>query len=163
MNPRSVIIVLTVISFFYAASVGSEDQKASRTFLDTLNSGKELIIANPDSARPSSGTKPAAVGNEAGDQIDGDNTLGEQREAGVVPSRFMVQVIASTSQQQVKQEKRNLAAKIKLPLSISYEAPYYKLFAGNAPQREEAENVLAQIKKLGYNDAWIVRTAATKR
>jgi hypothetical protein len=157
------LIALTVISFFYAAFAGSEDQKASRTFLDTLNSGKELIIANPDSAQPSSAAKPAAIGNDAGDQIDGDNTPGEQREAGVVPSRFMVQVLASTSLQQVKQEKRKLAAKIKLPLSISYEAPYYKLFAGNAPQRDEAENVLAQIKKLGYNDAWIVRTAATKR
>ena len=157
------VIALTVISFFYAASAGNEDRKPPLTFLDTLNSGKELIIANPDSARPSSGTKPADVAHEAGDQFDGDNTPVEQREAGVVPSRFMVQVLASTSQQQVKQEKRKLAAKIKLPFSISYEAPYYKLFAGNAPQREEAENVLAQIKKLGYNDAWIVRTAATKR
>jgi hypothetical protein len=157
------LIALTVISFVSAISAGSEDQKAPLTFLDSLNSGKELIVAIPDSARQSATLMPVSTGSGAEDQFDGGNAAMEQREAGVVPSRFMVQVLASTSQQQVTLEKRNLAAKIKLPLSISYEAPYYKLLAGNVSQRDEAENILAQIKKLGYNDAWIVRTAATKR
>jgi hypothetical protein len=163
MNQRTHSTALTIVSFFFVTFAGSEDQKAPRTFLDTLNSGKELVIATPESARQFSGTKSATAKNTASDQIDDENAMDVQHEAGVVPSRFMVQVLASTSQQQVKQEKRNLATKIKLPLSISYEAPYYKLFAGNAPQRDEAENMLAQIKKLGYNDAWIVRIAATKR
>jgi hypothetical protein len=157
------LITLTVISFFYAVSAGDEERKAPITFLDSLNSGKELIIASPATARESATTKPESAGSLTDDQIDNENAILEQREAGVVPSRFMVQVLASTSQQQIAQEKRNLAAKIKLPISVLYEAPYYKLLAGNVPQRDEAENVLAQIKKLGYNDAWIVRTAATKR
>jgi hypothetical protein len=37
------------------------------------------------------------------------------------------------------------------------------LFAGEFAQRGDAENYLAQVKKLGYNDAWISRKAASRK
>jgi hypothetical protein len=86
-----------------------------------------------------------------------------RQEAGVVPSRFKIQILAGPNEQQVKKEKNNLAPKIDLPLSVSFEAPYYKLFAGNFSQHSEAESWCAQLKDMGYNDAWIVRTATTQK
>jgi hypothetical protein len=163
MKPQTVVVALYVLSFFGVASAGDEDRKTPFTFLDTLNRGRELMIVHPDSFRQSVTAKAAASEYGGVSQTEGGELMLDTREAGVVPSRYMVQVLASTSQVQVKQEKKKLAAKIKLPLFISFESPYYKLLAGNASQRGEAENILAQIKQLGYNDAWIVRTALTKR
>ena len=163
MKLQTAISALIVLSFFFAAGARDKDRETRLTFLDTLNRGRELMIVNPDSFRQSTAVKTLAAGGGAAGRTGGSEFLLAPHEAGVVPSQYRVQVLASTSRTQVKQEKRKLAAKIKCPLSISYEAPYYKLFAGNVPQRFEAQNILAQIKKLGYNDAWIVRTAVTKR
>jgi hypothetical protein len=133
------------------------------TFLDTLNRGKELRFSAADSVSQSIETPPPVSISENDDNGATEVNSEVQREAGIVPSRFMVQVLAATSQQQVKVEKRNIAAKVKLPVSISYDVPYYKLYVGDFAVRADAENVLAQVKKLGYNDAWIVRVSTTNR
>ena len=52
---------------------------------------------------------------------------------------------------------------VDLPVTVVFEPPYYKLLAGDFAQRSEAENCCAQLKKIRYNDAWIVRTAAPQR
>lgn len=163
MHRRYGCAAFYVCLFVLAAAAGNEDKKTVLTFLDTLNNGRELRFGAADTVEKFARIAPAETGlAEAGD-APADVNAAERREAGVVPSRFVVQVLAATSQQQVKLEKRNVAAKIKLPLSISYDAPYYKLYIGDCRDRAEAENVLAQVKKSGYNDAWIVRLSAAKQ
>jgi hypothetical protein len=44
-----------------------------------------------------------------------------------------------------------------LPLYLDYEVPYYKLRVGDFSVREEAENMLPEIKAIGYRNAWVAR------
>jgi hypothetical protein len=157
---------LTVLVSFFALYAGEQEKKPVTTFLDTLNNGREVSLTGADFSAPSVAQKPAVQGNaaqQAADTLSGAITAGPKHEAGVVPSRFKIQILAGTQEQQVKKEKNVLAAKISLPVSVSFEAPYYKLFAGDFAQRIEAETWCAQLKNLGYNDVWIVRTAAAQK
>ncbi len=154
---RNIEILLLLFS---AAIAGEQEKKIPTTFLDTLNKGREVAISNADIIPQ---TVPVTVSVQApvpADTVSAVLPAVPKRDAGAVPSRFKIQILASTQEQQVKREKNALAAKTSLPISISFDVPYYKLFAGDFAQRGEAENYCTQFKKMGYNDAWIVRTAA---
>jgi hypothetical protein len=148
-----------------AAGTGAQGNPSAATFLDTLNKDREVALTDADfpSRQAAAPAVPQAVVVP--------NTVvpapvavpAPRQEAGVVPSRFKIQVLAGPNEQQVRQVKNNLAAKIDLPLSGSFEAPYYKLFAGDFSRHSEAESWCAQLKDMGYSDAWIVRTAASQK
>lgn len=153
------VIIFNVLSISLVAM--AEDKKAALTFLDTLNKGKELSISDADYApQTTAAAKPPVA---PADTVTTTAKPAPKTEAGVVVSYFRIQVLASTHQEQVKREKNTLTSKIDIPVSITFETPYYKLFAGEFTQRSEAENYLAQVKKLGYNDAWISRIAAAQK
>ena len=146
------------------------------TFLDTLNKGREVAISSADFSQQATVpvSLPALTQAPLHAELRADTASGQfpaeqKREAGVVPSHYKIQILAGTQEQQIKKEKTNLAMKINLekinnlPISISFETPYYKLFAGDFALRSEAENYCAHLKKIGYTDAWIVRTAVSQR
>jgi hypothetical protein len=163
MKPSiSGIFGLTVLASFFVLHAGEKEARLSLTFLDTLNKGREVSLTDADfSPQVVSSAVPQAV---APDTVTLPVTMAPRQEAGVVPSRFKIQILAGTQEQQVRNEKNNLAAKVgDLPLTVFFEAPYYKLFAGDFAQHSEAETWCAKIKDLGYKDAWIVRTAAQKQ
>jgi hypothetical protein len=163
----AVSIVLTVLSFSFAGDKAKNPPP--QTFLDTINKGREVGITNADYVPQAQIPAPPTVAAASVSvKTPAETTatvvkIEPKVEAGVVPSRFKIQILASTIQDQVKKEKNTLATKSELPLVISFEAPYYKLYAGDFTQRSDAESNLAQIKALGYKDAWIVRTAAQKK
>lgn len=150
------------VAVFFIGFAGDQENKPVMTFLDTLNKGREVSLTDADfPAQSVPAPVPQAVVPDASPVVV--PTVPKQ-EAGVVPSRFKVQILAGTQEQQVKNEKNNLAAKATgLPLSISFDAPYYKLFAGDFSQRSEAETWCVRLKDMGYKDAWIVRTASQKQ
>ena len=155
--------VFTAAVFFIGSSEAQQD-KPVPTFLDTLNKGREVSLSDADISPQV--TVPARAESKVviPDTVSALATsTAPRQEAGVVPSRFKIQILAGPDEQQVKKEKNNLAPKISLPLSVSFEAPYYKLFAGDFVGRSEAESWCAQLKDMGYNDAWIVRTAASQK
>ena len=163
---------LTALASVLALHAGEQEKKPMPTFLDTLNKGREMSLTGADFSAPPAAQTPATqaaavqgnAAQQAADTFSAAIMLGPKQEAGVVPSRFKIQILAGTQEQQVKKEKNNLAVKaVGLPLSVSFEAPYYKLFAGDFAQRSEAETWCAQLKTMGYNDAWIVRTAASQK
>ena len=160
LSQTSAAAVVGVLVFSFVIMAGNK--KTTLTFLDTINKGKELSISNADFIPPSAPAAAKAPDAPADSVAANAKTL-TNHEAGVVVSLFRIQVLASTHQDQVKREKVSLASKIDLPVSISFDSPYYKLFAGEFTQRSDAENFLAQVKKLGYNDAWISRTAASQK
>jgi hypothetical protein len=156
----AVTIGILLVAFF-TAGAGEREKKPVLTFLDTLNSGREVSISAADIVPRA--VQPATMSTASSDTGSSSSAAEPKREAGVVPSRFRIQVLASTQEQEVKKEKNTLAVKTTLPLSVIFDAPYYKLFAGDFLQRSEAESNCAQLKKNGYNDAWIVRTAAQQK
>jgi hypothetical protein len=157
LSPAGCIVFLAVVS----AYAGGEGSTVVATFLDTLNKGREVSLTDadffphvPQTAAPAAvlpDTVPAAVAEVP------------RPEAGVVPSRFSIQVLAGPNEQQIKKEKSTLAVKLSLPVSVVFEPPYYKLFVGEFSQHSEAENWCARLKDMGYTDAWIVRAAASRK
>ncbi|MCU0609331.1 MAG: SPOR domain-containing protein [Chitinispirillaceae bacterium] len=147
--------------FFFSATVllaGARNDRAPETILDTINKGREVAISAGDFA-PVVSNQESDAPEPAADPVP----AASNREAGVVPSRFKIQILAATSQEQVSKEKRLLAEKTELPLSLVFDSPYHKLFAGDFSLRSEAESALVQIKSLGYSDAWIVRMAKPRQ
>ena len=111
------------------------------TFLDTVNRGNELVLTDED------------FDKDEKTSLDVSNASN----AGVTP-RFRVQVFASNKIETVREQKKKLEKMIKEQVVIGYEAPYYKLYAGNFEKRDEARRILPRLKKLGYLDAWVVST-----
>ena len=117
------------------------------TFLDTINQGKELTLSDEDFGK--------------GDQ-EGVTGSGSASAVPAVPeTRYRVQVLASNRVETAREQKKELEKKISEPVVIGYEAPYYKLFAGSFPQRQDAQKTLLKLKKLGFTDAWIVSASVT--
>jgi hypothetical protein len=165
---RIIALFLLAMAFLFCVApsgAAADGKKAPLTYLDTLNQGKEIAITaadfNQQAAPQPAVTKNAPTPPDTAAAANAKAPL--QHDPGVVESRFRIQVLASTHQDQVRQKMAALAAKINVPVSISFETPYYKLFAGEFTQRGDAENCLAQVKKLGYNDAWISRTAVSQK
>ncbi len=131
---------------------GKEDeQKDSRgnvqrgfrpTFLDTLNKGREISLSDDKiSAIPISKT------NE-------DNMKPDDKK--VVPNGFRIQLMASSSVEKVRNEKKSIESKLDIAVYVYYDKPYYKICVGDYISHEDAEKELEKIRESGYPDAWIV-------
>lgn len=126
----------------------ADDKKpVVETILDTLNRGKEVALADKDiiTIVPES-TSVAAPAQDA--------------PAGKVefPNGFRVQCFASSQIERIREEQKNLEAKINYPVYIVVTPPYYKLHFGDFVKRSDADLALAKAKELGYTDAWVARS-----
>jgi hypothetical protein len=78
--------------------------------------------------------------------------------SAVAPTEvYRVQIFTSRLYSEAARE-RTLAEEIfNLPISLDYEVPYYKLRVGDFKTRDEAENMVPEIKNIGYRNAWVAR------
>lgn len=161
MENRVITAFIVFVAFCLSSDAEEKMVKPASTFIDTLNRGREFSLADSDFTRR---TTPLAVTVDTStpDTVQPVTALGQSKEAGVVPSRFKIQVMAGPNEQQIKKERNSLAGKTALPVAIVFEPPYYKLFVGDFTQHSEAETWCARIREMGYRDAWIVRTASSK-
>ena len=119
----------------------SNSTKSPLTFLDTLNRGKELSLSEGD----------VAVLDV---EVNGAAPL---KNVEINEPRFRIQILASGQIDVVRQEKKNVEASTGLPVFMSSEQSLYKLYVGEFQTRDQAEAALPDIKKKGYQDAWIVK------
>lgn len=117
--------------------------EATVTFLDTLNRGKELSLADKDlnPILPES-TDLAAARDVKEPGADG----------------YRIQCLASSQIERIRSEQKILEAKVKYSLYIVFNAPYYKLLIGDFVKRADADLIVTRLKEMGYNDAWVVRS-----
>jgi hypothetical protein len=121
-----------------------QSTRATLTILDTINKDNEVALTDADFV---SFADPAPVAQHEG-------------APSAAAARFRIQVFASGQIETLRAEKKKLESRLQLPTYIAFESPYYKLYAGDFATRAEAEARLPQVRKLGYTDAWIVRTKA---
>lgn len=121
-------------------------EKIQYTFLDTINKGNELLLTDEDFDNSNQQQVSRAVSDVSGNE-----------------TRYRVQVFASNRIETIREQKKLLEKKISEPVAIGYEAPYYKLFAGNFSKRLDATGILPKLKKLGYPDAWVVSTSSLQQ
>jgi len=113
-----------------------------RTFLDTLNRGREVTLSANDlptlEVVPAVGAVPDRGGTAANEP------------------RFRIQILASSQIDMARREKVNAENVMKRPVFMASEQSLYKLYVGDFKTRAEAEAALPEIRKLGYKDAWVV-------
>jgi hypothetical protein len=68
-----------------------------------------------------------------------------------------VQCFASSDIEKVREEKKAIEKKTRLPVYIIFVEPYYKLHVGDFTKRAEARSAVSDLKGIGYDDAWIVQ------
>jgi len=72
---------------------------------------------------------------------------------------YRIQIFSTTSYLRANEAYLNsLATILDEPVYLTYDAPYYKIRAGNFIYREDAENFLVEKLKRTFPDAWVVRT-----
>ena len=120
-----------------------QPSEAPVTFMDTLNRGKELSLAEKDlnPIFPES-TDAAAVRDPKEPGLDG----------------YRIQCLASSQIERIRSEQKILETKVKYSLYIVFNAPYYKLLIGDFLKRADADIILTRLKEMGYNDAWVIRS-----
>jgi hypothetical protein len=132
--------------YVYVEAPLSEKKSNNQTFLDTLNLGKEVsVVENNPKLLIKSGN------------IHSENVQSE------TANLYRIQIMASSRIESLREQKKMIEKKIKVPLNIVFEAPFYKLYAGHYSQRSDADAALIQIRKLGYPDAWIVSPRILKK
>ncbi len=71
---------------------------------------------------------------------------------------FRVQIFSSLQQDEAEREAEEARKKISEDVFVEFDPPYYKVRIGNCKNSQEAEQLLSDVKRAGYPDAWIVRS-----
>jgi len=71
---------------------------------------------------------------------------------------YRIQIFAGHEQDKAIEIKTTAESHLGISVYLVYEAPQYKVRAGNFVHRLQAMELLSHIKANGYRDAWIVRS-----
>jgi septal ring-binding cell division protein DamX len=123
--------------------------EAPATFLDTLNRGKEFSLSDRDFAAITTESTSVAGQKDVREDASSDG--------------YRIQCFASSQIERVRAEQKQLETKIKYPLYIVFNAPYYKLLVGDFVKKNDAENAMAKLKEMGYGDCWVARSKIEPR
>ncbi len=142
-------ICFGIISTCYCKDIGPRKASGNKsdmsspkvTFLDTLNRGKELNLAKSE-------VVPISAGKETG----------SPQKKKVNPNGYRIQLMASSSEEMVRSEKRSIEKNLQLTVYIDFDEPYYKVYVGDYVSKRSANRALSKIKESGYPDAWIVKS-----
>jgi hypothetical protein len=70
---------------------------------------------------------------------------------------YRIQIFTSRLYTEANRELALAEEIFNLPVHLDYEVPYYKLRVGDFSSRVEAEDMLPEIRAIGYRDAWVAR------
>ncbi|MGB2770481.1 MAG: SPOR domain-containing protein [Candidatus Zixiibacteriota bacterium] len=129
-----------------------EDQrtKAEDQF-DPLGFPQDRVIVTEE--EPPGRSKKAAELNK-----DNNLTLEESPETEVpfLQKVHRVQFFATKYPDEAKQVAESVADELSEQTYIEYKAPYYWVRVGDCETKEGADFLLRKIKRLGYNQSWVV-------
>ncbi|MCK5125977.1 MAG: SPOR domain-containing protein [candidate division Zixibacteria bacterium] len=87
------------------------------------------------------------------DYMEFDSALTEVNPSEV----YRVQIFTSRLFAEASREQALANEIFNQPVHLDYEVPYYKLRVGDFLTREEAENMVSEIRSIGYRSAWVAR------
>jgi len=160
------------------AAPESSAPPATLTYLDTLNKGREVALTEKDVkfiyAEPAAAPVQTASAASAPSTTTPSTTQPRQTATAPTPpaavpappsaaDAFRIQTLATSDIERARVEKKQLESRTHQPVYIMFEAPYYKIQVGDFTKRPAAEEFLADFRKSGYNDAWIVTVRTDAR
>lgn len=72
---------------------------------------------------------------------------------------YRIQIYASTAMDLAQQAAREAQGRMNEKVYVEFDAPYYKVRLGDCATSEEAQLLREQAIRVGYENAWVVRTA----
>lgn len=90
--------------------------------------------------------------------IDVDNQAFDD-EAPQILDGYRVQVYSDKDRGSAKYIEAKLKKDFKLGVYLVYDAPFYKVRIGDFTDRDEATQFGIEMKKRGYRDAWVIKSA----
>ena len=76
---------------------------------------------------------------------------------------YQVQIAALSNQEESMEIRRSAMLKFTEDVYLIFDSPYYKVRVGNCITRNQAEDLQRKAVRLGFPDAWIIRTTVEKR
>lgn len=70
---------------------------------------------------------------------------------------YRIQIFTSRLITEASREKALAEEVFNLPIHLDYEVPYYKLRAGDFVNRIDAEDMIPEVRAIGYRNAWVAR------
>jgi hypothetical protein len=133
-----------------------EETDTSGPLFDPLETGhdREVVpVVYPVTVRaiPDAGDSLVQPGDMSFLEYDSTSSLNSPAEV------YRVQIFTSRLYAEAARERQLAEEIFNLPIHLDYEVPYYKLRVGNFLARDEAENMLSEIKTIGYRNAWVAR------
>jgi cell division septation protein DedD len=86
----------------------------------------------------------------------------KSQSSGEMVQGFRIQLMATTSETQAREIKKNAMVKLQGKIYLVFEGAQYKIRMGDFLTRDDANGVLETVKAGGYPDAWIVRSMVVK-
>ena len=160
------IIVLLIMSCgcgFISGNKTKKDEISGEVFdplmyPDDIDLDKELFPV--DRGESSSGYRYTPgieiLRNAAG---SADTSAASSSSDVIIEWVYQIEVFSSGSRQEVLKKKEEIQRRIELPVSIIFEAPFYRIRIGNLPSIQEAEDLRNKFKRMGYKSAFWVRTS----
>jgi len=71
---------------------------------------------------------------------------------------WRVQIAATMNSDESERIQQEAESKFDYPIYIDYEQPYFKVRIGDCTSFEDTREILDEVRKTGYEDAFIVRT-----
>ncbi|MFH0921878.1 MAG: SPOR domain-containing protein [Fibrobacterota bacterium] len=90
-------------------------------------------------------------------KADADSGLDPAAQRTRVTQGFRIQIYATTDFKDAERKKEDLLGLLTEPVYVIYEAPYYKIRAGNFADENEAKTLKRKLSDMGY-DAWVVQS-----
>lgn len=81
---------------------------------------------------------------------------GPEQDSLITRRVYRVQFFATKYPDEASQVAETAANMVSAKTYIDYKAPYYWVRAGDCETKEEAESLLRKIKRLGYEESWVV-------
>jgi cell division protein FtsN len=75
-------------------------------------------------------------------------------------SRYRVQVFASPDAEAAERVRAEIQARFGVPASVVFQAPYYKVRAGDCPTNDACRDLQEKLRGAGYDTVWITSDAA---
>ena len=139
------------------APPGQVESPAGRTVSEEDFDPLAQDAERPIQIAPEEGDQgPTGLPGPQGDPIEDEDLTGPERPG--VARGFRVQIFLSDDLREASRVMAEARDRFEQEVYLEYDAPYYKVRVGDCPTEWQGEELLRVARRMGYPDAWLVRT-----
>lgn len=165
---RYVLLILAVLSLLTSCSLrrvgqkeaGPQETPSAQPFDPLATTADREVVPAAHPVRPgttAAGDSLVSVADLNYREFDSSSSLTTPTDV------YRVQIFTSRLYNEASREMTIAEEIFNLPIYLDYEVPYYKLRVGDFATRDAAEDMVPEIKDIGYRNAWVARVVLRVR